>query len=261
MLMNAVTLDSDYAMVAAGSHDQKLHLFHLDQANGRLTDGLEVKLGEGPINSLRIAHHPGYERDTFVACYSSAIVRAGRDGAVRGKFHVHEGAVKALRLHPRETVGVSCGADGLLLSWTFEGEPLQRFLGHTAIINDVDLAPAGDRVASVSRDFTLKVYELASGRLLHSVPLGRRSLKSVCFVDDDTVLVGDYWGSVARVELSEERVTRSWIAANGVSALTRSGAHVAATSYDGAVYLLDPGDLAVVQTLHGMQQRLLARAA
>jgi WD40 repeat protein len=261
MLMNAVTLDSDYEMVAAGSHDQKLHLFRLDRANGRLADGLEVKLGEGPINSVRIAHHPGYERETFVACYSSAIVRAARDGSVRGKFHVHEGAVKALRLHPTETVGVSCGADGLLLSWTFEGEPLQRFLGHTAIINDVDLAPAGDRVASVSRDFTLKIYELSSGRLLHSVPLGRRSLKSVCFVDDSTVLVGDYWGSVMRVELPDERVSRQWIAANGVSALSRAGGHVAATSYDGAVYLIDPADLTVVQTLHGMQQRLLARAA
>ncbi|HZF09323.1 MAG TPA: WD40 repeat domain-containing protein [Thermoanaerobaculia bacterium] len=261
MLMNAATLDGETARVAAGSHDQKLHLFHFDRATGTLADGLEVKLGEGPINSVRFAHHPGYEGEAFVACYSSAIVRVAPDGSVRGKLHLHEGAVKALRLHPTKEMGVSCGADGLLLSWTFAGEVVQRFLGHTAIINDVDLAPSGERLASVSRDFSLKIYELATGRLLHSVPLGKRSLKSVCFVDEDVILVGDYWGSVIRVELPSETVTRRWIAANGISALGRSGPHVVATSYDGVVYRLDPADLTVLQTLRGMQQRLLERAA
>jgi WD40 repeat protein len=261
MLMNAVTLDSEYELVAAGSHDQKLHLFRFDRAAGALADGVEVRLGEGPINSVRIAHHPGYEGEVFAACYSSAIVRVARDGRVRGKFHLHEGAVKALRLHPRKEIGVSCGADGLLLAWTFDGQLLQRFLGHTAIINDVDLAPSGERLASVSRDFSLKVYDLAAGTLLHSVALGRRSLKSVCFVDEDVVLVGDYWGGVIRVELSTATVTRRWVAANGISALGLSGPHVLATSYDGVVYRLDPADLTVLQSLHGMQQRLLARAA
>jgi WD40 repeat protein len=261
MLMNAVTFDGDYAMVVAGAHDHTLHLFRHERETGSLGGEVAVKLGEGPINSVRIAHHPGFERETFVACYSSAIVRVTPEGGIRGKFHVHEGAVKALRLHPREPIGISCGADGLLLSWSFAGELVQRFLGHTAIINDVDLAPSGERLASVSRDFTLKVYELAGGRLIASVPLGRRSLKSVCFVDEATVLVGDYWGSLIRVELPSERVTRSWIAANGISSLTRSGDHVVATSYDGGVYLVAPQDLAVVQVLRAMQQRLLTRAA
>jgi WD40 repeat protein len=261
MLMNAVTMDAAGARVVAGAHDQKLHLLDVDRGSGAVTNALEVRLGEGPINSVRIAHHPGHEGEAFVACYSSAIVRVAPDGGVRGKFHLHEGAVKALRLHPERPVGVSCGADGLLLSWSFAGEAEQRFLGHTAIINDVDLAPSGERLASVSRDFTLKVYELATGRLVHSVALGRRSLKSVCFVDESTVVVGDYWGAVIRVELPSEKVGRRWIAANGISSLARSGPHVVATSYDGVVYLLDPRDLTVLQSLRGMQQRLLERAA
>jgi toxoflavin biosynthesis protein ToxC len=261
MLMNAVTLDGDYGMVVAGAHNHKVYLYDLDRQNGSLTNEVEVALGEGPINSVRIAHHPGYERETFVACYSSAIVRVARDGAVRGKIQVHEGAVKALRLHPERPVGVSCGADGLLLSWSFAGELLQRFLGHTAIINDVDLAPSGERLASVSRDFSLKIYELATGRLVHSIALGRRSLKSVCFVDEDTVVVGDYWGSLIRVELAAERVSRHWVAGNGISAVARSGPYVVATSYDGAVYLVEPHALKVVRELRAMQQRLLDRVA
>jgi WD40 repeat protein len=260
MLMNAVTLDRDYGMVVTGAHDQKLHLFDFDPNRG-LSGEIEVKLGEGPINSVRISHHPGHEMECFVACYSSAIVRVGRDGDLRGKIQVHEGAVKALRLHPDKKLGVSCGADGLLLSWSFAGDLVQEFLGHTAIINDVDLSPSGTLLASVSRDFTLKVYELDTGRLRHSVALGSRSLKSVCFFAEDAVLVGDYWGSLIRVELPDRRVSRRWIAANGISSLGRCGEHAAATSYDGVVYLIDPRDLSVVQSLRAMQQRLLARAA
>lgn len=254
MLMNAVTLDEEYGMVVGGAHDNKIHIYRL--ADGNLRDGIEVFLGEGPINTIRIAHHPGYERESFVGCYSSAIVRVGPDGQVRGKIHVHEGAVKSLRLHPAKTMGVSCGADGLLLGWSFEGELLESYLGHTAIINDVDLDPSGERLASVSRDFTLKVFQLDNGKLLHSIPLGRRSLKSLCFWDEDTVVVGDYWGTVIRVGLSDGKVTRRAIAGNGISSLARSGDHVVATSYDGGAYLVAPGDLSVVQVARAMQQRV-----
>jgi len=254
MLMNAVTLDRESGLVVAGAHNHKLHVFTLG-ADG-LSDEVEVALGEGPINTVRVAHHPDYRDETFVGCYSSAIVRVARDGAVRGKVQVHEGAVKSLRLHPEKPIGVSCGADGLLLSWSFEGELLERYLGHTAIINDVDLDPTGTLVASVSRDFTLKVFELATGRLRHTIPLGLRSLKSVCFWDDKTVLVGDYWGSVIRVDLESESPTRAVVARNGISALARQAEGVVAVSYDGSASLVDPGDLTVKNVLRAMTQRL-----
>jgi WD40 repeat protein len=254
MLMNAVTLDEEYGMVVGGAHDNRLHIYQL--RDGEPVGEVEVFLGEGPINTVRISHHPGYERQCFVGCYSSAVVRVAEDGAVLGKFHVHEGAVKSLRLHPRQPLGVSCGADGLLLSWSFAGELIERYLGHTAIINDLDLAPSGDLLASVSRDFTVKVYQLAGGRLLHSVPLGRRSLKSVCFWDERTVVVGDYWGALIRVDLESGHVSRRTVAANGISALSRAGRHVVAVSYDGGAYLVEPADLEVVQVIRAMQQRV-----
>lgn len=254
MLMNAVTIDPSSGLVVAGAHNHKIHILNLN--GGDLGGEVEVALGEGPINTVRIAHHPGYEDEAFVGCYSSAIVRVGRDGAIRGKIQVHDGAVKALRLHPEKTVGVSCGADGLLLSWSFEGEPLERYLGHTAIINDVDLDPSGTLLASVSRDFTLKIFELASGRLQHTIPLGLRSLKSVCFWDRRIVLVGDYWGTVIRVDLESEGVKRAVVASNGISSLARQGAGVVAVSYDGSASLIDPADLSVRKTLRAMTQRL-----
>lgn len=259
LLMNAVTLDAATRRVVCGAHDNRLHLFRI--AGDELTDGLEVPLGEGPINSVRIAHHPGYEGEAFVACYSSAVVRVAECGEVRGRFRVHEGAVKSLRLHPSRPVGVSCGADGLLLAWSFEGELLERYVGHMAIINDVDLSPSGERLASVSRDFSVKVYDLEGGRLRHSVALGRRSLKSVCFWDETTVLVGDYWGGLVRVDLTSERSVHRTVARNGISGLARSGGRLVASSYDGAAYLVDPRELTVVGTLRLMEQRLDGEAA
>jgi WD40 repeat protein len=257
ILMNAVTLDADAGLVVAGAHNHKVHLFDVDLARGTLGGEREVVLGQGPVNTIRVCRHPEYRDQAFVGCYSSAIVRVTREGEIAGTIRVHEGAVKALRLHPQQTVGVSCGADGLLLSWSFEGELLQRFLGHTAIINDVDLEPSGERIASVSRDFSVKIYELATGKLLETFALGHKSLKSVCFFDADTIVVGDYWGSLIRVDLASGGVRREKIAANGVSAVGRCGDHVAATSYDGGVYRVSPRDLSVVDSLRAMHQRVL----
>jgi WD40 repeat protein len=252
MLANAVTIDGP--RVVTGAHDHTIHLFN--RRGDRLEDEVEVRLGRGPINCVRIAHQPGYEGETFAACYGGDIVRLGPSGDVRGVIQVHDGAVKALRLHPALPVGVSCSADGALLSWSFDGTLRERFLGHMAIVDDVDIDPSGRFIASVGRDFTLKVYRLEDGRMLHSVSLGRRSPKGVCFWDSETVVVTNYWGALLRVDLATGGVVTRQIAENGISAAARSGDHLVAVSYDGAAYLVRVEDLAVVRTLRRMTQRL-----
>ncbi len=254
MLANAVTMDDQYGVVICGAHDQKLHLF--EKQGQALGNEIEVTLGEGPINCVRVAHHPGYEGEAFVACYSGAIVRVDRRGEVQNTIRVHDGAVKALRLHPSKTLGVSCSADGALLSWDFAGNLLQRYPGHMAIVDDVDIDPSGKLITSVSRDFTMKVYQLDNGKLLHSVSLGHRSPKGVCFLDPQTVIVTNYWGALLRVDLPTERVLTRQIAENGISAVSRSGDHLVAVSYDGVAYRVRPDDLSIVNTLRSMKQRL-----
>jgi WD40 repeat protein len=253
ILMNSVTLDDARRVVVTGCHDQTLHLFY--EVEGRFQGEVEIGLGEGPVNCIRVAHTSGFEGELLVACYSGAILRMAMDGEIRRRIEVHEGAVKALRVHPENPMGVSCGADGLLLAWDFDGRLLTRFHGHIAIVDDVDIDPSGCRIASVSRDFTLKVYDLDSARLRHAIALGRQSPKSVLFWDPDTVIVGNYWGYLLRVDLRDESVTRLRIAANGISALSRSGEHLVAVSYDGAAYLVEPGSMGVVRTLRAMVQK------
>jgi WD40 repeat protein len=254
MLANAVIMDDEYGLVICGAHDQKLHIF--EKQDRSLSKEIEVTLDEGPINCVRIAHHPGYEGQAFVACYSGAIVRVDRNGQVQNTIRVHEGAVKALRLHPNKTVGVSCSADGALLAWDFEGNLLQRFPGHMAIVDDVDIDPGGDFITSVSRDFTMKVYRIDDGKLLHSFSLGHRSPKGVCFLDPQTVIVTNYWGALLRVDLASGEVLTRQIAENGISAIARSGDQLVAVSYDGVAYRVRPDDLSVVNTLRSMTQRL-----
>jgi len=254
VLMNAVTFDKGSGLVVGGAHDHKLHIFrHLDD---RLDAEIEVALGQGPINSVRVSHHPGHAGEIFTACYSGRIVRVSPEGRVLGEICLHEGAVKSLRLHPEEPLGISCGADGLLLSWRFDGQLAQRYLGHTAIINDIDLEPSGRRAASVSRDFSLKIYDVATAELQHSIPVGSKSLKSVCFWDESRVIIGDYWGGLVLVDLDTETWRRRSVADNGISALSRMGDHLVVCSYDGTIQLIDP-DLEILRTLRAMYQHTL----
>jgi WD40 repeat protein len=257
VLMNAVNLDAPTALVACGAHDHTLHLF--DRAGSTLRNERVAALGEGPINSIRVAHHPGYDGQAFVACYSGAIVRVDPSGRVLDKIHLHEGAVKALRIHPHQPLGASCSADGALISWTLDGRLHDRYLGHMAIVDDVAIDPSGTYLASVSRDFTLKVYRLADGRMQHSVSLGRRSPKSMCFLDGRTVIVGDYWGALIKFDLETEKVTRRTVARNGISSVCTQGGDIVASSYDGALYLVDPAGLDVIRVLRAMYQRVSDR--
>lgn len=254
ILMNAVASDPRGDRVVCGAHDHRLHVFHRNA--DELVHERSLFLGEGPINTIRVSCHTGLEGVAFVGCYSGAVVQVTPEGEIAGSFRVHENAVKALRLHPTRRLGVSCSADGILVSWNLEGELLERFLGHMAIVDDVDIDPTGTLIASVGRDFVLKVHELEGGRLRHSVALGRRSPKAVCFFDRSTVVVTNYWGELIRVSLDDDRVIRREIARNGISSAVRSDEHIIVTSYDGSVYLVCPNDLVVANVLQAMRQRV-----
>ena len=254
MLMNAVTFDRPSHLVVTGAHNHALHIF--TETNDRLSNEIQVFLREGPLNCVRVSHYEGHEDEIYAACYSGAIVRVARDGSILGRFRPHDNAVKALRLHPTRPLGVSCSADGSLVSWTLDGQALEEFLGHTAIVDDVDINPSGDLLCSVSRDFTLKVYAIDGARMRHSLRLGHRSPKSVSFFDDETVVVGDYWGALLRADLRSGKIVKKTISRNGISSLSRDGEHLVATSYDGSVKLVRVSDLEIVNSIRAMTQRL-----
>ncbi len=258
VLMNAITVDPIHRRVIAGAHDQSLHIF--DAGNGQLQPLQHLPLEEGPINSIRTSALPEYSGELFVGCYSGTVAHLTADGALRNRIKVHDNAVKALRLHPHLPIGVSCGADGSIASWDYDGRLRCEYAGHTAIVDDVDIDPSGQYVASTGRDFTLKIHGLDDAVLYHSIHLGRRSPKALCFVKPDVVVVTNYWGELIRVTLSTQQVVHAEIADNGISSITPLNGHLAAASYDGAVYLVDPESLEVINTLRCMTQKVTGPA-
>ena len=262
VLMNAVTVSTSMPdggeEVIAGAHDQSLYRF--DANNGSLEESMAINLGRGPINCIRVSGHADYKGQSFVACYTGVILRLSARGEVLGEIYAHGNAVKALVLHPTRCIGVSCSAEGVLAAWDFNGQVLREYPGHMAIIDDVDIDPSGERIASVGRDFSLKIHGLDDGILYHSISLGRRSPKAVAFVSSDVVVVTNYWGELLRVELSSGKVKRRTVAQNGISAIAPRADGLVVSSYDGGVYLVDARELSTINSLRGMTQRVQGRA-
>ena len=260
VLMNAITsqtLEVDGQMVTeiiTGTHEQAIQRYQVNAGN--LQQTLSVNLHRGPINCVRIANQAEYQGQYFVACYTGSIARVDRNGQILGEIDAHENAVKSLALHPSKNIGVSGSAEGVLASWDFEGNVLQTFAGHLAIIDDVAISANGELVASAGRDFTLKIHRLTDGALIHNIGLGKRSPKALEFIGDDVVIVTNYWGELLRVDLNDESVLCERIAENGISGIAIKNQKVAASSYDGGLYLVDPKTLTVTNSLHSMQQRV-----
>jgi hypothetical protein len=146
-------------------------------------------------------HQPGNTCFNDVSANANGdIALVSDDGFVR--------TAKALRIHPHRPLGVSCSADGILVSWELDGNLIRHFKGHTAIIDDVDIDPEGNRVVSVGRDFVLKIHRLDNGEILHALSLGKHSPKGVCFFDENTVVVTNYWGELIKVTLPGEKILR-----------------------------------------------------
>jgi hypothetical protein len=61
-----------------------------------------------------------------------------------------------------------------------------------------------------------------------------------------------------RLDVASGEMIHAQIAENGISSAVRCGQYLAAASYDGAIYLVDPRDLSVVNALRVMRQRLHA---
>ncbi|MFZ6756148.1 WD40 repeat domain-containing protein [Undibacterium sp. Ji50W] len=258
VLMNAATFCPLKKQLITGAHNQHLHIFS-NQAQ-ELAQQLEIGLHEGPINSIRTSILKGHEGEMFVACYSGNLVHLDANGVLLKKIALHDNAIKALALHPELPIGVSCCAGGELLSWDYTGKILKHYVGHTAIVDGVDIDPSGRFIASAGRDFTLKIHGLEDGVLYHCIHLGRRSPKSLCFAAPDVVIVTNYWGELLRVSLSDGTIIRQTVAQNGISSITRHGEHFAAASYDGAVYLVEEQQLRVLNVLRSMTQQIAAPA-
>lgn len=240
--------------IITGTHEQAIMRF--TSSTGSMKQTLNSNLQKGPINCIAVSQHDDYKGEYFVACYTGVILRVNRDGKVIAEINAHENAIKALALHPEKAIGVSCSAEGVLTSWDFEGNVLNNYPGHLAIIDDVDISANGELIASAGRDFTLKIHRLSDAKLLHNIGVEKRSPKALHFIGDDIVIVTNYWGELLRIDLREESVLCKKIAENGISGIAIRGNEILASSYDGGIYLVDAKSLETLNCLRSMTQRI-----
>lgn len=133
----------------------------------------------------------------------------------------------------------------------FEPDPLLpgspwALRGHTDVVVALAFAPNGKVLATVSRDKSLRLWDLTTGATLRTVKLPHEQLNAVRFSGDGRwVAVGDLALQVSVVEVASGRVHRTLAHPDGVAevALSRDGALlvVAGVSDNGAVYEVDSG--------------------
>jgi WD40 repeat protein len=243
----------------------------------------------GPVTCA--AGIPG-TRLVITSAYDSAVGLFDLDSGTVDLLGYHEHLANRIVVNAAGSLAASSSSDYTIRLWDSEHRRLERvLLGHSDDVEDFAFVDETTGV-SVARDWRILVWDLATGavtrgaggtregrpvgrelwrqtlhigrrhdaaadgRMRHSVSLGRRSPKSMCFLDERTVIVGDYWGALIKFDLETEKVTRRTVARNGISSVCSQGNDVVASSYDGALYLVDPVGLGVVRVLRAMVQRV-----
>lgn len=82
-----------------------------------------------------------------------------------------------------------CGSDGYVGVWTREGQKLQKFAGHTGVIQSVAISPDQTRLATAGMDGTVKIWDVASGADLLTLAAHRGGAFAIIFSPDGHRLI------------------------------------------------------------------------
>lgn len=230
-LTNGVGISADGRYAVWGDHASEAHV--LD----RRTDSriATISLGSGPVNSVFYCREDSL---FYIGTYGGHVhVIDPVKGQEVTSFQAHGGAVKAVQADERYVL--TCSSDNSIHLFAKENlqEIAREFVGPTAIVNDIFLDGKRGRIAAVSRDKIVRIFDLRTGAIIAHHDAHRYSIKSVAVTEDGRIFSGDYWGYVVIWNPdTDERSEAIRVANNGISALRRHGDTVYAASYEGGVY-------------------------
>ncbi len=119
---------------------------------------------------------------------------------LRQPLHGHTSMVLAAKFSKDGSLLVSGGADGQVLVWKMANRTLAHtFTGHTDWVWDIAISVDNQTVASVSRDKTLRLWNLEPGSSVPNLSVPASPSVSAAFYDDPEhplLLTGDRTGSV-----------------------------------------------------------------
>jgi len=117
-------------------------------------------------------HEGAVRAQVFVS--DQRLLSASDDGTVRlwdvARGHLlhdypgEDGAVMCLAVHPRLPVFVTGAENGVVRRRSLDGDESEVLVRHAAVVHDVAFGPGARLLASVSRDKTVQLLDLASGQ-------------------------------------------------------------------------------------------------
>ena len=120
-------------------------------------------------------------------------------------FHEHVGGLRAVAYSPDGEFIASAGHDEAILLWNVEkmGSSVKRFCCHSPFaknrswiqVNALDFSLDGKLLVSSSRDGTVKIWEISSGKELRAIELGNASFFSVKFSPNGNLIAASTNGS------------------------------------------------------------------
>ena len=128
---------------------------------------------------LDVAFHPDGERVASAGADGQVLIWETRTGKILDSLDGHEGKVIAVAFSPDGGTIASGGEDGVIRLWLAEdGSPIRTLEGHEAWVIDLAFSPDGGRIASgggswgvyrASNDYTVRIWDVRDGRLLHAL--------------------------------------------------------------------------------------------
>ena len=189
--VTAIAVSSDGQTLLSGSADHTARLWSLDDGRAR-----QVLLGhEEPLVSVALSGD-GLSAATLstdlYSIQSTLCLWRVNDGAKICALAGHRGprrAINAIAFSPDSSLLASASDDATICFWRVANGALERKLqGHAGRITRIDFAPDGQTLASTSdEDATIKVWQVESGKLLHSIETSTIVL-SIVFSPDGSML-------------------------------------------------------------------------
>lgn len=196
----------------------------------------------------------GHTRGVIQTWYDGdAIITVGLDGQMRTWLAEPSLNASTIPSGQINTLGVAfmpdsgslftAGTDGTARRWDVHTlEQMHVYAGHEQTAYNVSLDRAGKFLATGSRDRTLKLWDIASGRLIRTIASERNShVLSVAISPDGTqMLSGDVEGGVQLWDTRTGQLLRTWIISGRVVyalAFHPDGKHFATGSGDGRARL------------------------
>jgi len=157
----------------------------------------------------------------------------------------HDGfAVYKVKFMPNGVYYISAGLDGKLKLIEIDtGEEIRRFIGHTELVNSINLNPTGDKFVTTGWDGTIRIWDFLSGIQLLKIKAHQGGVYSASFDRSGKYLVsgGDdflvrYWDASTGKLISEFSGHQGGV---GDANITSDLGNIISGSRDGSVKIWD----------------------